>query len=439
MPDRIPRARTRYEPRRRARRQPLPGHPRSAPRRPRQTHPSDVGTTEAAELWLYGVVGGYWWRASTPSPSPTRSRPRRRQLYVRIHSPGGDASTASRSATCCATTRPTVTRRRRRPRRLRGLGHRDRRRRDRHVPRLPDDAPRRLLPDLRQRRRAARATPTGSASRAQNYAGVYAERAGGTADEWREIMPPTTAAAPGTPPTRPSPRLADRVGTTIVATGSPPTHPTTRSTLERRHATRAARPRAARLRRPPRCPRPLRPAAAPKPPTASAGGSIHHSGNGVPPWRSATSRSPPCGKLGLPEDADEATIVAALDEALEERAEPATPHRDGRRPRGHDPRRGRRPAVAARPGRPGRRGSPAAAGRAPRPHDQAQAIADGKITPARKEHWVERLDRRPRGHRDTLKALAPGLVPVEERGHDQQSTVASSAYDELYATEQKGA
>jgi len=44
------------------------------------------------------------------------------------------------------------------------------------------------------------------------------------------------------------------------------------------------------------------------------------------------------------------------------------------------------------------------------------AIADGRIPPARKDHWVKYLETDPSGV-ETLAALAKGMVPVDERGH----------------------
>jgi hypothetical protein len=45
------------------------------------------------------------------------------------------------------------------------------------------------------------------------------------------------------------------------------------------------------------------------------------------------------------------------------------------------------------------------------------AIGDGRIPPARKDHWLGYLANDPNGGADALAALSPGLVPVAERGH----------------------
>jgi hypothetical protein len=45
------------------------------------------------------------------------------------------------------------------------------------------------------------------------------------------------------------------------------------------------------------------------------------------------------------------------------------------------------------------------------------AIGDGRIPPARKDHWLGYLAQDPEGGAQVLAALAPGTVPVQERGH----------------------
>ncbi|UVO12820.1 hypothetical protein NM962_01225 [Mycobacterium sp. SVM_VP21] len=45
------------------------------------------------------------------------------------------------------------------------------------------------------------------------------------------------------------------------------------------------------------------------------------------------------------------------------------------------------------------------------------AIAEGKIAPARKDHWLTALKSDREGSRQVLASLAPGLIPVAEIGH----------------------
>lgn len=48
------------------------------------------------------------------------------------------------------------------------------------------------------------------------------------------------------------------------------------------------------------------------------------------------------------------------------------------------------------------------------------AIADGKVTPARREHHLQALAADREGHTAVLAALAPGLIPYAETGHSTQ-------------------
>lgn len=57
------------------------------------------------------------------------------------------------------------------------------------------------------------------------------------------------------------------------------------------------------------------------------------------------------------------------------------------------------------------------------------AIKDGKIPPARREHWSASYDRDPEGTAQFLAAAPAGLIPVEEIGHSQD--VNASAQDDL--------
>ena len=57
----------------------------------------------------------------------------------------------------------------------------------------------------------------------------------------------------------------------------------------------------------------------------------------------------------------------------------------------------------------------------------AAAVADGRIAPARQEHWLKALEADEEGAKATLAALAPGLVPVEERGHGHAPDTLNNA------------
>lgn len=139
--------------------------------------------------------------------------------------------------------------------------------------------------------------------------------------------------------------------------------------------------------------------------------------------------------LGLPETADVATVVAALPEALAERAEDT-------------------PQTAA-PGAvpPGMTlidetaldalRAQAASGQAARDQQLADhrervlaaAMAAGKFAPSRLDHFRSAWDADPEGTEElVVNKLAEGVVPVDERGHDQATPgkSTSSAYDALY-------
>lgn len=57
------------------------------------------------------------------------------------------------------------------------------------------------------------------------------------------------------------------------------------------------------------------------------------------------------------------------------------------------------------------------------------AIAEGRIPPARKEHWEKYLESDPEGGAATLAALEPNIVPLRERGHGQTAEGASETLE----------
>jgi len=145
-------------------------------------------------------------------------------------------------------------------------------------------------------------------------------------------------------------------------------------------------------------------------------------------------------RLGLAADADEATILAAVDEALNERAEP-TPAEP----------------VAAAPA-PLPEGTvvieetmlnelreQAAQGVAARTRqlteDRDRAIEDairaGKTAPARREHWQKSWKADPEGTKELLASLEPGLIPmadIGEPGGEPDSSGEDAEYDRAFST-----
>jgi hypothetical protein len=131
-------------------------------------------------------------------------------------------------------------------------------------------------------------------------------------------------------------------------------------------------------------------------------------------------------QVGFAEDADADAIVAAVTEALGERADAPTTTDV---PEGMalvstevlaELRQGAEDGRAAR----------AEQLVATRDHTVNAAVQSGRIAPSQREHFAALYDADPTGTADLLAKLEPGLVPLAEKGHDQD---ISSDDDELYA------
>ena len=115
---------------------------------------------------------------------------------------------------------------------------------------------------------------------------------------------------------------------------------------------------------------------------------------------------------GVGEDADEGSVLDALNTALEGRTHPpAAPSLpDG--------------VVTIDAAQLDQLRADAQAGREARAQQLrdrreglvASAVADGRIPPARREHWLAQLEADP-GAEQVLAGLRPGLVPLEPIGH----------------------
>lgn len=67
----------------------------------------------------------------------------------------------------------------------------------------------------------------------------------------------------------------------------------------------------------------------------------------------------------------------------------------------------------------------------------AEAIADGRIAPARKDAWLAQLEADP-GVEQVLASLAKGTIPVEAKGTESRDLDSDDAlYAALYGTEVK--
>jgi hypothetical protein len=121
-------------------------------------------------------------------------------------------------------------------------------------------------------------------------------------------------------------------------------------------------------------------------------------------------------RLSLPGDADEAAVLAALDDVIDKATAPPAPVAASALPEGVvtiDKATLEELKVNAAAG------AQAAARQITEDRDRliAAAVQDGKIPPARAEHWTALYDRDPDGIRQHLDTIEPGLaVPVAAKG-----------------------
>lgn len=260
------------------------------------------------------------------------------------------------------------------------------------------------------------------ASVSNSIAAIYADVAGGTEESWRVLMKETTwytakeAVDAG---------LADAVavvkdvGETGTAEEEDP-EPLEADVEDRFDL--SMYPFAGRSQAP-----------APKPPTASAGGSTETEGGSAVAFSDeqlTTMRQ----KLGLAENADEATILAALDEALTERAEP-TAAAGTTVPEGHVV----IPAAKLADLEAGARLATETANALRTSEREAFLDANrSKYLPANRAAWATEYDRDPEATQAHF-ATAPDLIPVAEIGHanggDAEALAADADYLALFPDE----
>lgn len=399
----------------------------SAAVRAPQAAEGDAPTT--AELWLYGVVGGYWDGFDAESVAYSLRGLDVEQIQVRLHSPGGNAIDGIAVGNLLRNhpARVTVV--------VDGLAASAA-----SIVALAGDevvmspGSQMMIHDPWMLTVGNSADLTSDAAfldkQAENYASIYAARGDGDQAHWREVMladggkgtwySADEAVAAG---------LADRVGN-ITAVSAPP-QPSSDSTGQPAEdaVARAAfdlevmvHPDvAAAWRQSPT-----------NPPAASAAGSSTTTEGGSAVAFSDAQITDMRRKLGIAEDADETTILAALDESLSERAETPLTATATVAPAG---------MALVDEGTLAALRSDAAAGREARNEQQAAArreavaaaVSDGRIPPARREHWEAQLAA-DEGALATLQSLAPGTIPVESIGHDGQpdTTEADATYQALF-------
>lgn len=393
--------------------------------------PEQEGQT-SAELWLYGVVGGYWFGFNDKAVADQLRGLAVDRLTVRLNSPGGDAiqgiaignllrnhkahvtvvidGLAASAASIIAIAGDDV---------VMSPGAQF----------MVHDPWFFTMGNAKELRQEADFLDKQGA----NMAGVYAREAGGTAEQWRAAM---TADPDGTwysDEESVSAGLASRVGT-VVAVGSAP-EPAEVDPEEDDLAARAAWDLEVLISPAARSAW----SAHTKPPSASVPGSIT-----IPEGEPAMAFTPEQltqmrKDLGLKADADEATIVAALSEVVDESAPdaPNTPQI----PEGMS----LVDTTVLEELRSGiKLGESAAATLAAQDRDReiTAALAAGKIAPTSKAKFEEQWDKDPAGTKAILDVLTPGMVPTTELGHGgspDADTSAMAPYNALYGTEQKEA
>jgi ATP-dependent protease ClpP protease subunit len=271
-------------------------------------------------------------------------------------------------------------------------------------------------------------------------AGIYSERAGGTVDEWRAAMKAETwysadeAVAAGLADrvdrkdAKPDPDASNRFDLSIFAHAgrSNAPAPTVNASHERRPGLSLANDSALTTVTQLVNKTTQKPPAEPKE-------NIQPQEKGTDTMSEALTQGLR-ERLGIPADSilDDDGLLSAVDEAL---AEQATA-----------------PAAAAAPGTVVLDAAQyedlvasAAEGRAARQEQLAAnraalvnaAVEDGRIAPARREHWVNALAADP-GMADTLAGLQKGLVPVAAAGYTggvDESSEDESLYSKFYGKE----
>jgi ATP-dependent protease ClpP protease subunit len=386
--------------------------------------------SRTAELWLYGTVGGYWWGFDSDDVADAlRAMGDVDEILVRLHSFGGSSiegiAIANLLANHPANIRIVVDGLAASAASMIALAANEL---------VMSPGSQFMIHDVwtcmcgNEAELRAEADRIGRQS--QNYAETYAVRGGGTAEQWREAM----RAGDGEGTWYSAQEVVDAGWATEVAniasTTAPPPMPDIDDIDDDIELAAAAEWDLEVL---------LHPAAraamstwrrtgAPKPPTASAGGSTPTQGGTAVSFTDAqltTMRA----TLELPADADEATILAALETVVAESLEdqpPAAPAAAVKIPEGFslvDDGTLAAMRVGAEDGRAARTQQLTEH----RDRTIQAAISAGKIPPARKEHYEAAWKGDASGTEQLLATLAPGLVPVEERGHAQTPAEETTA------------
>ena len=384
-----------------------------------------------AELWLYGVVGGYWSGFNADSVSRAlRSLGDIDELVVRIHSPGGLASDGVAIGNLLRNFDATITVV------VDGLAASAA-----SVIAVAGDQVV-MCPGSQLMLHDASTFEYGNAGdhrkiadwldgQSQNYAGVYTYKAGGTSEEWREVMLANDGWGTWyTAEAAVAANLADEIGTRVART-SPPTAPDDDFEDDDAWA-KAAHDLQILEQHVPAAARALWAGERPMPPSASAVGSNNTEG-GTAVAFSDEQITNLRATLGLAETADEAAIVAAVSAVVEENVEERAAGAGV--PDGHVV----VPAVQLQELRDG-----AAAGvrAAQTLHDRdREAFLDAnktKFAVKNRAAWAKEYDRDPEGTRQHF-AEAPDIIPAELLGHEAEGVDREDGGDTAESVRQSDA
>lgn len=383
---------------------------------------TEVATQVTAELWLYGVVGGWWFGfdSDTVAWALTQMPEDVTHVNVRVHSPGGNAfegvAIGNLLSNHPAHMRVIVDGLAASAASVIALGGDE-------VVMSPGslfmihDASLLTYGNAAELRSDAEFLDKIS----RNIAEVYAYRAGGSAQEWRELMVADQGGGTWyTAQEAVDAGLATSVGN-IAAVGTPPAEPVpeefedsdARAAFDMDIQIHSAARQVWTSSRGPNDGR--RPN---KPPSASADGSPEKEGADMSFIDDVRNR------LGIAEDADEATTVAALDEVLAEQTETAQQNKPGTS------------VISDAELATLRSNAAAGADAAKRLHakDREEVLNQNrtKFPAALRDSWAKQYDLDPEA---TTKALTemPAIIPTTEFGHgDDPETPANVREDEGY-------
>lgn len=384
---------------------------------------NEAGGNEPAQVLIYGEIGDSWWGDSVPASQFVRDLAGidAESIDFHIHSPGGDVFDGLAIATAIRTHPAQTTAY------VDGLAASA----ASFIATAADEVVMAVGSELmihdawgmvmgNAADMAKMASDLDQIS--NNLAGLYALKAGGTAADWRDVMKAETwysadeAVQAG---------LADRVD----AAAEPADGEAAKNRFDLSIFAHAGRGNA---------PAPRFPGSARAQASGRAGGTTH-------PMEGADMASDHLTsglreRLGISADAplDDDGFLAALDEALSERADTTTTHA----PEGTvliDS------AVLAELRADAREGAAARAEQVATARAALvdAAIRDGRTTPARRDHWLASLNADPEGAAQVLENLPKGLMlPVETAGYTgglEASADDDSQFPASWRAEEKGA